>query len=101
MSDALILDEIACQVMSQGRALESGWEICREVMFRPDLPPLEVRRCRDAFLFGAQHLFDLIILALAEDTDKNKGVSSLGGLRGEVERAHGALLLRYGRALRP
>jgi len=52
-----IIGDFTKKFTDDGKIVEAGWQAYRMLAIPPNAPEIQVRECRLAYFFGAQHLF--------------------------------------------
>lgn len=70
MSDfSKIVDGFTKKFTDDGKLIEAGWQAYRMLSLPPNAPEIQVKECRLAYFFGAQHLFASIMGVLDEGSE--------------------------------
>lgn len=64
-----IIDAATKKFTDEGKIIEAGFQAYRMLSIPPNAPDIQVKECRLAYFFGAQHLFASIMGILDEGSE--------------------------------
>ena len=64
-----IIDRLTKQFTDDGKLIEAGFQAYRMLSIPPDAPDIQVKECRLAYFFGAQHLY-ASVMGILDDGDE-------------------------------
>lgn len=56
-----LVTKMTKEFTDKGQIVEAGWQAYRMLSIPPNAPDIQVKECRLAYFFGAQHLFASIM----------------------------------------
>lgn len=64
-----LIDQMTKKFTDEGKIVEAGWQAYRMLSIPPNAPEIQVKECRLAYFFGAQHLFASLMGVLDDGSE--------------------------------
>lgn len=64
-----LVSKMIKEFTDKGQIVEAGWQAYRMLSIPPNAPEIQVKECRLAYFFGAQHLFASMMGVLDEGSE--------------------------------